>query len=142
MLRDALADLADDLPLVDQRPRLGGLVHSGDTAWHSCTAPHGRPVSQPRRNATSRPVGVSGLVLSRQTGTGRVPGWPDVTLVRGRDRRLLFAELVRETGTLSYRRRLMLDLLRSLEWDRSDDEQRRAELAGGRQEDPPAESDV
>lgn len=47
-------------------------------------------------------------------------GWPDLTLVRRRDRRLIFAELKRENGELSSRQAAVLDLLRCLERDPSE----------------------
>lgn len=43
-------------------------------------------------------------------------GWPDLVLVRVRDRRLIFAELKAEKGKLSDRQTVVLDMLRSLEW--------------------------
>lgn len=42
-------------------------------------------------------------------------GWPDLTLVRRRDRRIIFAELKRENGELSPRQAAVLGLLRCLE---------------------------
>jgi hypothetical protein len=41
-------------------------------------------------------------------------GWPDLTLIRRRDQRLIFAELKRENGELSPRQVAVLDLLRCL----------------------------
>jgi hypothetical protein len=43
-------------------------------------------------------------------------GWPDVTLVRERDRRLIFAELKSDTGRLTGDQERVLEVLRSLEW--------------------------
>ncbi len=42
-------------------------------------------------------------------------GWPDLTLIRRRDRRLIFAELKREAGEVTPRQVAVLDLLRCLE---------------------------
>lgn len=42
-------------------------------------------------------------------------GWPDLTLIRRRDRRLIFWELKRETGELSPRQVAVMDLLKCLE---------------------------
>jgi hypothetical protein len=42
-------------------------------------------------------------------------GWPDLTLIRRRDRRIIFWELKRENGELSPRQKAVLDLLRCLE---------------------------
>ena len=70
-------------------------------------------------------------MLPLRAGISSEPGWPHLTLVRRRDRRLLFVELIAETGTISSRKRQILELLGSLEWDRTDDEQRQAELALG-----------
>jgi len=74
-----------------------------------------------------------GLVFHPRVMIGSEMGWPDLTLVRRRDRRLIFAELAtdRATSKLSPRKRLVMDLLGSLEWDRATDEQRRAEQALG-----------
>lgn len=41
-------------------------------------------------------------------------GWPDLALIRRRDRRLIFAELKAENGELSPRQAAVLDLLRAL----------------------------
>jgi hypothetical protein len=41
-------------------------------------------------------------------------GWPDLVLVRERDRRLIFAELKSKTGGLSTEQSRVLDVLRSL----------------------------
>jgi len=63
---------------------------------------------------------------------GSESGWPDLTLVRRLDRRLVFAALTSDRTTiLSPRRRLILDLLGSLGWNASPDERRRAEQALG-----------
>ena len=45
-------------------------------------------------------------------------GWPDLTLIRRRDRRLIFAELKAENGELRPRQAAVIELLRSLEWPR------------------------
>lgn len=51
-------------------------------------------------------------------GTGTMAkGWPDLILIRGRDRRIIFAELKSESGRLSDEQYRVLDLLRSLVWD-------------------------
>lgn len=42
-------------------------------------------------------------------------GWPDLVLVRRRDRRLIFWELKREAGELSERQVAVMDLLKCLE---------------------------
>lgn len=44
-------------------------------------------------------------------------GWPDLTLVRKRDRRLIFAELKAKTGKVSPDQLRVLDVLRCLEHD-------------------------
>ena len=51
----------------------------------------------------------------RTPGTGSMAkGWPDLVLVRERDRRLIFAELKGEDGRLSDEQYRVLDVLRSL----------------------------
>jgi phage shock protein PspC (stress-responsive transcriptional regulator) len=47
------------------------------------------------------------------TGT-MAKGWPDLVLVRPRDRRLIFAEVKRETGTTSPEQESVLSVLRGL----------------------------
>jgi hypothetical protein len=44
-------------------------------------------------------------------------GWPDLVLVRVRDRRLIFAELKSEKGKLSERQAEVLEVLRSVAFD-------------------------
>ena len=52
----------------------------------------------------------------RTPGTGSMAkGWPDMTLVRARDRRLIFAELKSDVGRLSPDQQRVLDVLRALE---------------------------
>jgi hypothetical protein len=43
-------------------------------------------------------------------------GWPDLVLLRIRDRRLIFVELKAEKGKLSDRQTVVLDMLRAIEW--------------------------
>lgn len=55
----------------------------------------------------------------RTPGTGTMAkGWPDLTLVRVRDRRLIFAELKAEDGRLRDEQYAVLEILRSLAYDR------------------------
>jgi hypothetical protein len=44
-------------------------------------------------------------------------GWPDLVLIRRRDRRLIFAELKRENGELSPRQAAVMGLLQCLEYE-------------------------
>lgn len=55
----------------------------------------------------------------RTPGTGTMAkGWPDMTLVRARDRRLIFAELKSDVAKPSPDQDRVLDVLRSLEGKR------------------------
>jgi hypothetical protein len=58
------------------------------------------------------PLPLEGLVFHPRYSLGSEPGWPDLTLIRRRDRRLIFAELKSEKGQLSPRQAEVLDLLR------------------------------
>ena len=60
------------------------------------------------------PGPLDGLVFHPRYSLGSEPGWPDLTLIRARDRRLVFVELKREKGVLSPRQAEVLELLRSL----------------------------
>lgn len=60
------------------------------------------------------PPPLDGLVFHPQYSLGSEPGWPDLTLIRRRDRRLIFAELKAEKGVVSARQAEVLELLRSL----------------------------
>ena len=57
------------------------------------------------------PDPLTGLVYHPRYSLGSEPGWPDLTLIRRRDRRLVFAELKSEKGVLSPRQTEVLDLL-------------------------------
>lgn len=59
--------------------------------------------------------------------------WPQLTLVRGRDRRIIFAELLpsRTLAALSPGRRDVLRMLQELEWDPASGERQLAESALG-----------
>jgi hypothetical protein len=61
------------------------------------------------------PPPLDGLVFHPRWSMGSESGWPDLTLIRRRDRRLVFAELKTEKGKLSPRQAEVLDLLRCLE---------------------------
>jgi len=61
------------------------------------------------------PDGLPGLVFHPRVMYRSEPGWPDLTGIRRRDRRLLFAELKKESGKETQRQRQVLDLLRCLE---------------------------
>lgn len=65
--------------------------------WHWYHAPDNRPVIS--RNGTRYVQNIRA-------------GFPDLVLVRATDSRLIFAELKKETGTLSAEQALWLDLLR------------------------------
>ncbi len=56
---------------------------------------------------------LDGLVFHPRYSLGSEPGWPDLTLIRRHDRRLLFAELKSEKGVLSPRQAEVLMLLRA-----------------------------
>lgn len=58
---------------------------------------------------------LEGIVFHPGFSIGSERGWPDLTLVRRRDRRLLFAELKSASGTPTKRQLEVLDLLRALE---------------------------
>lgn len=60
-----------------------------------------------------------GLAFHPQVAYRSEPGWPDLTMVRRRDRRIVFAELKldKATSRLTPRQTQVLDLLRCLESD-------------------------
>lgn len=58
---------------------------------------------------------LDGLIFHPRYSLGSEAGWPDLTLIRRRDRRLIFAELKAEKGKPSHRQEQVLDLLRCLE---------------------------
>lgn len=58
---------------------------------------------------------LDGLIFHPRYSLGSESGWPDLTLIRRRDRRLIFAELKAEKGKVSHRQEQVLDLLRCLE---------------------------
>lgn len=59
---------------------------------------------------------LDGLIYHPRYSLGSEPGWPDLCLVRRRDRRLLFAELKSERGVLSPRQAEVLELLGAITW--------------------------
>ena len=60
------------------------------------------------------PPSLDGLIYHPRYSLGSEPGWPDLTLIRRQDRRLVFAELKTEKGRLSSRQSEVLDLLNLL----------------------------
>lgn len=54
---------------------------------------------------------LDGLVFHPRYSMGSEPGWPDLTLIRRRDQRLIFAELKTEKGRLHPRQEAVLELL-------------------------------
>jgi len=75
-------------------------------AWHDDCRPARRRQPAPA---------IDGLIFHPRIMYRSEPGWPDLTLVRRRDRRLIFAELKAEDGKLSARQREVLELLQCLE---------------------------
>lgn len=67
------------------------------------------------------PEPLDGLIFHPRYSLGSEPGWPDLTLIRRRDRRLVFAELKSERGVLGPRQVEVLELLGALAvtWDRA-----------------------
>jgi hypothetical protein len=63
---------------------------------------------------------LDGLIFHPRYSLGSEPGWPDLTLIRRSDRRLVFAELKTAKGFLSPRQTDVLDLLRELAFDPAD----------------------
>lgn len=61
------------------------------------------------------PPELDGLIFHPRIMYRSEPGWPDLTLVRRRDRRLIFVELKAEDGKLTARQREVLELLQCLE---------------------------
>ena len=57
---------------------------------------------------------LDGLIFHPRIMYRSEPGWPDLTLIRRRDRRLLFAELKTEKGKLTKRQERVLDLLEEI----------------------------
>jgi hypothetical protein len=55
---------------------------------------------------------LDGLIYHPRYSLGSEPGWPDLTLLRRSDRRIVYAELKTERGQLSDRQAEVLDLLR------------------------------
>jgi hypothetical protein len=66
---------------------------------------------------TLAPEPLPGIWMHHGFSLGSEPGWPDLTLVRRADRRLVFAELKtdKKTSRLSVRQEAVLELLRCLE---------------------------
>lgn len=66
------------------------------------------------------PDPLEGLIFHPRIMYRSEPGWPDLTLIRRRDRRLLFAELKtdKKDSVLSPRQAKVLDLLRAFASDR------------------------
>jgi hypothetical protein len=86
----------------------------------------------PPADAPSAGGPLCGLVYAPPMVVGSEGGWPDLTLIRSLDRRLVFAALASDRATtINPRKRLVLDLLGSLRWNASTDERRRAEQALG-----------
>lgn len=104
------------------------IEHAVIWGWH-VPAVAGRRMTKQGTPRSTDPL--PGLAFHPPVMIGSEIGWPDLTLVRRRDRRLVFAELTMDTGRLSLRKRLVLDLLRSLEWNGAADEQQRSERALG-----------
>lgn len=60
---------------------------------------------------------LEGLVFHPRFSVGSEPGWPDLVLVRRRDRRVLFRELKSDTGTVHPRQAAVLELLTAVGLD-------------------------
>lgn len=104
---------------------------AADAGWH--VPGHERRELEEQLSAFGLPPEpLPGLVYHDRVAYRSEPGWPDLVMVRRRDRRLLFAELKREGKDPSARQALVLDLLRCLEWNFLLDEEVRVERSLGR----------
>lgn len=101
----------DILESAFQRHVLDEAVRQG---WHIPAGEFARQQAQ-LAELHQEPQPLPGLAFHPRIMYRTEPGWPDLTLIRRRDRRLLWAELKREKGQLTPRQELVLDLLRSLE---------------------------
>jgi len=61
--------------------------------------------------AYGQPLPLDGLIFHPRFSVGSEAGWPDLTLMRRRDGRVLFRELKTDTGRVSDRQRAVLDLM-------------------------------
>jgi hypothetical protein len=57
------------------------------------------------------PEPLAGLVFHPRFSVGSEPGWPDLVLIRRRDRRVLFRELKSDAGVVHPRQAAVLELL-------------------------------
>lgn len=60
---------------------------------------------------------IEGLIFHPGFSLGSESGWPDLVLVRRRDRRLIFAELKSDIGKVTARQEAVLELLRAFAHD-------------------------
>ena len=77
---------------------------------------------------------LDGLVFHPRFSVGSEAGWPDLVLVRRRDKRVLFRELKADKGRVSPRQAAVLELLRAVGldagvWRPSDEDRIQGELA-------------
>jgi VRR-NUC domain len=57
------------------------------------------------------PEPLAGLVFHPRFSVGSEPGWPDLVLIRRRDKRVLFRELKSDTGVVHPRQAAVLELM-------------------------------
>ena len=82
-----------------------------DLGWGQSAQAWSRQSEELAHYAPGTPNPLAGLVFHPRFSVGSEPGWPDLTLLRRRDGRVLFRELKAEAGRLSGRQAAVLDLL-------------------------------
>lgn len=102
------------VPPVSERELQAAVIDLARSLGWGVTKPAAERMAEEARSYGLEPPPLDGLIYHPRYSLGSEPGWPDLTLIRRRDRRLVFAELKTEKGVLSARQREVLDLLACL----------------------------
>lgn len=102
------------VPAMNERDLQAAVIKQARSLGWGLTQSQAKHLAEEAQAYGVEPPPLDGLIFHPRYSLGSEPGWPDLTLIRRHDRRLIFAELKTEKGRLSPRQAEVLALLREL----------------------------
>ncbi len=113
MARAVLTDTQRAQRAITEKDFQAAVIRMARSLGWGVTQSMAKGIAQEAENYGIPKPPLDGLIFHPHYSLGSEPGWPDLTLIRRRDRRLIFAELKAEKGVLSPRQAEVLELLQA-----------------------------
>jgi len=107
----------DGVPGINERELQAAVITLARSLGWGITQSAAKAIATEADQYGVTPPPLEGLIYHPRYSLGSEPGWPDLTLMRRRDRRLVFAELKTEKGRLSDRQLEVMALLGAIAGD-------------------------